>query len=218
MLFSSRPKIGCVLILHLTPSVTSNKSAGELAWCSIRPSRSAYITSILLAERMPTFFNLHCAPMVFSGKGIVPSRVFTSPRFDQRGPNQRGKVKSQSGASKPCLPPAGEPCARGITPFLLIIKFTHTSYDTCQLQIPRPMSRLLGNLAHQNSVLCLLTSTRPGHMSRSVKEPLGIVVTLEAQVIVRLKLPKACAGAKTVKYAYSTGRSLAHQFRCRFSM
>lgn len=89
----SRPKIGCLLILHLTPSVTSNRSAGELAWCSIRPPRSACITSIFLAERTPTFFNLHCAPMVFSGQGVVPSRLFTPPRFDQRGPNQRGKVK-----------------------------------------------------------------------------------------------------------------------------
>lgn len=52
----SRPKIGCLLIPHLTPSVTSNNSAGGLAWCSIRPSRSACILSILLAERMPTFF------------------------------------------------------------------------------------------------------------------------------------------------------------------
>lgn len=37
-------------------------------------------------------------------------------------------------------------------------------------------------------------------------------------MIVRLKLPKACVDAKTVRNAYSMGRSLAHQFRCRFSV
>lgn len=80
------------------------------------------------------------------------------------------------------------------------------------------MSGLLDNLAHQNTVSCLLTQTGPGHITHSVKEPLDIVVTLEAQVIARLKLPKACVDAKTVRRAYSMRCSLAHQFRCRFSV
>lgn len=80
------------------------------------------------------------------------------------------------------------------------------------------MSRLFDDLAHQNSNLRLSTQTGLGHVSHNVKEPLGIVVALEAQVIVRLKLPKACVDAKTVKYVYSIAHSLARPFRCRFSM
>lgn len=51
---------------HTVCHVQHDCPAGELTWCSIRPARSPFITSIFLAERMPTFFNLHCAPMILS--------------------------------------------------------------------------------------------------------------------------------------------------------
>lgn len=39
----------------------------DLTWCSIKPAHCTCITSIPHAERVPAFFNLHCAPIILSG-------------------------------------------------------------------------------------------------------------------------------------------------------
>lgn len=41
--------------------------ARGLTQCSIQPTHCTCITSIPLAERVPAFFNLHCAPMTLFG-------------------------------------------------------------------------------------------------------------------------------------------------------